>query len=288
MRGAVECARLLLEAFADIDAVDRFGNTVLHRAASGGSAPMVALLLDSGADLSARDTAGATPLHMAAGGGRLDTTRALLEAGADVSLTTFSGSTPLHWAVLDGRKDCAALLLSYGASVRVRNNQGTNVKELAVVTQMKSIVDDAQRDEEAIEARNAAAAAWESKAEERAAIKAVAREQAETRRLAATLTRNEGAAAADVKAELDALEPEFKPSSRTAPWSGGSMARPWPRHPGTVSPAEYTWEGLRRTEILSIGAAGTAADAAAASGSAAEVVSPRVALRRTSSTEHNV
>lgn len=63
----LECARMLIEAGADVDAVDNAGNTPLVYAARGEDAlPMVKLLVNAGADVNYRNPkTGLTPLHTA-------------------------------------------------------------------------------------------------------------------------------------------------------------------------------------------------------------------------------
>jgi len=58
--GAVAAATALLDAGADIEAVDERGQTAMHVAASLGHGGVVALLLRRGADPAARDRAGRT------------------------------------------------------------------------------------------------------------------------------------------------------------------------------------------------------------------------------------
>ena len=57
--------KLLLEAGADVEARDRWGQTALHWAAKRSQANEVKLLLEAGADAEARTTAGQTPRDLA-------------------------------------------------------------------------------------------------------------------------------------------------------------------------------------------------------------------------------
>ncbi len=58
-----EIAKLLRNAGADLDAVDVFGHTALHEAASNGLTECVKILLAAGANVNAADENGHTVLH---------------------------------------------------------------------------------------------------------------------------------------------------------------------------------------------------------------------------------
>jgi hypothetical protein len=61
----VKTIRCLLDAGADLHAVDKNGATALHRAVRTRSAAAVECLLQAGADPSARNRPGSTPFHLA-------------------------------------------------------------------------------------------------------------------------------------------------------------------------------------------------------------------------------
>jgi ankyrin repeat protein len=65
-KGNMECASLLLESGADIEAKDYLGRSALQLAAELGQREIVHLLTASGADLDAKDDRGWTSLHNAA------------------------------------------------------------------------------------------------------------------------------------------------------------------------------------------------------------------------------
>ena len=106
--------QVLLDAGADVDLVDRVGNTALHRAALGegkGSLDAVKLLLAAGADVNAVGLGQSTPLHVAVRSGNPAIVRALLEAEADVTLVDSSGRSSLAVAVSANRSRAAAEVL---------------------------------------------------------------------------------------------------------------------------------------------------------------------------------
>ena len=74
-------------------------DTLLHFAAGSGVARV---LLDAGAEVDALDWSGRSPLHWAAQFGRLDVVELLIAAGAEVDRPADDGATPLHWAAQEG------------------------------------------------------------------------------------------------------------------------------------------------------------------------------------------
>ena len=75
----------------------------------------VKVLLAAGAQVDALDTYGYTPLHRMASNDLVDGARALLEAGADVNAqTSYTNQTPLFVANLSGAHAVAKVLLDAG------------------------------------------------------------------------------------------------------------------------------------------------------------------------------
>lgn len=65
---STSCAKVLLDAGAELNAVDQSGSTPLHYAASAGNIEMVMILLDRGADVAVLDKDGSTAIELAADG----------------------------------------------------------------------------------------------------------------------------------------------------------------------------------------------------------------------------
>ena len=120
----------LIEAGADASALGWEGETVLHRAARGGSAEVVSFLLGAGADVHAVQGGGSTPLHEAARSNPDPAvTQLLLGAGADVHVvgsgiqasTGWGPSTPLHLAASSNPEATVlTVLLAAGADPNAR------------------------------------------------------------------------------------------------------------------------------------------------------------------------
>lgn len=110
--GHSEITRLLLEAGADVRAVDPgMKATALHAAAYAGRAEPARLLIQHGVDIDAQGPYnGYTALHDAIWQNNVETARVILEAGADLTLRNHEGQTPLEMAKAHGRKQIAALI----------------------------------------------------------------------------------------------------------------------------------------------------------------------------------
>lgn len=95
----------LIRAGAVVDAVDSYGQTALHRAATYGWEDCVLALLDAGASVAAVDGSGNTPLHVAAGGSWTATTvGVLIAAGAALDAINGDGLTPDAVAIASGNQ----------------------------------------------------------------------------------------------------------------------------------------------------------------------------------------
>ena len=121
---------LLLEAGADVNALDRDRYSPLHRAAERNEDPaVIAVLLDAGAEVNAWSSGfhidwgwDHTPLHMAVRNANPDVTAALIDAGANVNALRGRGTgTPLHQAAgMASNPEVVALLIAAGADVNAR------------------------------------------------------------------------------------------------------------------------------------------------------------------------
>jgi ankyrin repeat protein len=99
-RRDVDLCRLLLEHGADARmASAHSGRTPLHGAALSGSVTVGELLVEAGAQIDAVDSRGRMPLHEAVENGRTDFASWLITSGADVDAQDMGGSSPLHLAV---------------------------------------------------------------------------------------------------------------------------------------------------------------------------------------------
>lgn len=126
--GRTECARLLIDHRADVNAVDHHGNPLLWYGAMMCRTECVQLLLDSQVDINRGDgDDGAMMLHHAAGSSCAPLVKLLIERKVDVSKARdgFGMRTPLHTAAYNGSSECIELLVAAGARVNAQEQWGT-------------------------------------------------------------------------------------------------------------------------------------------------------------------
>ncbi|MGD2110710.1 MAG: M14 family zinc carboxypeptidase [Phycisphaerae bacterium] len=143
----LESAKALVQAGADVKAVDGHGATPLHLALRAGDdtekaqairLELVELLLDRGADVNAADDQGKTPLHMAAMRGRAKLLDRLVEAGAVLTARDQFGRAPLHDAAMYDQLAVIDWLVAHDVvDLDVRDKQGRTPLHCAVMRYRK-------------------------------------------------------------------------------------------------------------------------------------------------------
>jgi ankyrin repeat protein len=110
--GHAEIVRLLLEAGADITAVDPgMKATALHAAAYAGRTEAAKVLIEHGIEIDKQGPKnGYTALHDAIWQNNIDTAKVIIDAGADLTLRSHAGETPLDFARSKKRKEIAAMI----------------------------------------------------------------------------------------------------------------------------------------------------------------------------------
>jgi ankyrin repeat protein len=96
---------------AEVNAVNRIGDTALYLAAENGHTYTVKALIDLGAEVNTANLGGWTPLMMTAARGDLETISLLLEHGADFRPRNRWGATALSEARNSFRANQATELL---------------------------------------------------------------------------------------------------------------------------------------------------------------------------------
>lgn len=117
--GHVVVVKILVDAGANLDTVDRNGNTTpLLLATFAGHAEIVDILLEKGTNTEYADNEGWTALHIASRKGDIRIASALVQiGGADLEVKNKSGSTPLMLAASAGLQDLVQFFVEHGASV---------------------------------------------------------------------------------------------------------------------------------------------------------------------------
>jgi ankyrin repeat protein len=116
---------------ADVNAVDGFGATPLHRAAGAGRILLARTLLSMAAEVNARDGNERTPLHWAVQAGNPQIVVLLMRDQADPNMIDEEGRTPLHFAAMFNRWDVARILVELGARINERDDEGMTAREYA-------------------------------------------------------------------------------------------------------------------------------------------------------------
>ncbi|XP_010528274.1 PREDICTED: ankyrin repeat domain-containing protein EMB506, chloroplastic [Tarenaya hassleriana] len=116
----------------DINDVDKFGLTALHKAIIGRKEAVISHLLRKGANPHVKDRDGATPLHYAVQVGAMQTVKLLIKYNVDVNVSDNEGWTPLHIAVQSRNRDIAKILLINGADKTRRTKDGKTALDLAL------------------------------------------------------------------------------------------------------------------------------------------------------------
>ena len=139
--GSLKCARLLLEAKADLNKSDeQLGRTPLHWACARGHVNVTRWLLESGADRSQAEAGGLRLLQMACYNGHLRVVRALVEVAADVNAEDVSGYTPLVVATVVGDIDVLRFLIEHGADTDKVTSRGTGALGMACIGGQTDVV----------------------------------------------------------------------------------------------------------------------------------------------------
>jgi uncharacterized protein len=110
--GHTEIVRMLLEAGADVKAVDPgMQATALHAAAYAGRTDAARLLIEHGIEIDKQGPKnGYTALHDAIWANHPETARVITEAGADLSLESHNRETPLQFARSKGNREISELI----------------------------------------------------------------------------------------------------------------------------------------------------------------------------------
>jgi len=112
--GDASRVRRMLVSGASVDSYDEaFERTALHHAAHHGHTDCAILLVEFGADVEAVDLHHETPLHLAAERGHTDMIEVLCRVGgAELKRQSCNGCLPLHYAAMGNHGAAVALILA--------------------------------------------------------------------------------------------------------------------------------------------------------------------------------
>jgi hypothetical protein len=127
----LECAQLLINQQANVNAQNQYNFTPLMCAAYNGYTDMVQFLIDNRADVDAQSIPGETPLAYAARDGYTDIVKLLIDNQTNVNVQTEFGWTSLMRAVFYGHTDVVKVLLAAQADLYMQTKQGVTALDLA-------------------------------------------------------------------------------------------------------------------------------------------------------------
>ena len=115
----------------DVNAHDKWGFTLLHRACVFQNHAVVGLLLERGSNTEAIATDLWTPLHLASISGGIGCPTLLVAGGANRDSRDKNGKTPLHLAAFIGHVEIVRELLQLGLSKTATDHSGLTPLEQA-------------------------------------------------------------------------------------------------------------------------------------------------------------
>ncbi|KAK6339219.1 hypothetical protein TWF718_008641 [Orbilia javanica] len=131
---------LLGTLHVNIDVRDVEGRTAMAHAVSEGHQRILELLIDAGADVNAVDNDAETTLRMAVLGSHLNIADFLVKNGADVNAINNAGEAAIHIAVEKGYQETIDLLIKNGANVNVKSKAGSVALQVAAANGYREIV----------------------------------------------------------------------------------------------------------------------------------------------------
>ena len=135
---SAEIVNILIEAGADVHAVNGYQSSPLHFASKYSSVPVVKVLLEAGADVNALNCSQSSPLHYASRQNPA-VVPVLLEAGAKVNvLANYQQRSPLFWAARSKQEASVVALMAASADPHLGNP--SPLTSTSVSDEMKALI----------------------------------------------------------------------------------------------------------------------------------------------------
>lgn len=119
--GNAAVVQALIDAKADLNAVDGIGHTALMRAADMSQHSVLEVLVKAGADLNHKTAEGKSALSLAVSNSSLESVRILAKAGADVNVVDNDGYAPILTAAQNGSVEIINELAAAKADLNFSN-----------------------------------------------------------------------------------------------------------------------------------------------------------------------
>lgn len=133
-------ALTLIDAGADINHANMYGNTSLHEAVREDFLGLAVQLMGAGANVSLQNHKGSTPLHFLCYNSKEETSdiaasnhlaKSLISSGCDVNIADNEGLTPFLVCCASGREDLMNILIENGANTNVKDKHNRSAVEVA-------------------------------------------------------------------------------------------------------------------------------------------------------------
>jgi len=141
-KNAIDTVRNLIRQRANVNELDTNQDAPLVIAAYKGHVEIVKMLLEAGADVTAVDPEmKATALHAATYAGRTEAAKLLIACKIDIDKQgPYNGYTALHDAIWQNNIETAKVLIEAGANLEIKSKEGQTALELAKARRRKEIV----------------------------------------------------------------------------------------------------------------------------------------------------
>ena len=131
--GDIDSVRHLVQAGANVNQTDPWGETPLHEAIRKGNAEILQILVDAGADANGRDGAGNSAIHVAVRQDNPEIVRILVDAGTDANERDAVGNPAIQVAIVLNKPDMVQILIDAGVDANETNFIGNPIIHEALI-----------------------------------------------------------------------------------------------------------------------------------------------------------